>query len=179
MEKWRILKEETVFEAPPYLSVKRQSVETGSGQVLDDFYQVHLRPFVVCVPFLENGNALVIRQYKHGPGRVSLTFPAGFVDAGEAPIEACRRELFEETALKTPSLRHLGEFTDNGNQRGCVGNFYVATGCQQTGSPISGDHEQMTMMELSPAQLDAAVLNRDIVITHHALAWSLARLAGS
>ena len=54
-------------------------------------------------------------------------------------LNAVRRELLEETGYKAGSLTHLGEFVDNGNQRGCIGNFFIAHHCDQIAEPDSGD----------------------------------------
>ena len=176
MEKWKTLKSETVFDASPYLEVVRQQVEIRPGTVIDDFYQVNLRAFVVCVPFLENGNVLAIRQYKHGPSKVSLTFPAGFTEDDELPHQSCSRELLEETGFQSGSMTHLGEFTDNGNQKGCVGNYYVAGHCKFVQEAASGDLEEMEILELPPSYIDRALFDGEIAITHHGFAWTLAKI---
>ncbi len=175
-EKWKILAQETAFAASPYLEVVRQRIETGAGRIVDDFWQVKLRPFTMCVPLLGNGKVLAIRQYKHGPGRVSLAFPAGFADPLETPELTGRRELLEETGLAAGTMLHLGEFVDNGNQRGCVGNYYLAGNCTKIREPDSGDLEAMELVELTFAELDAAMFDGSIAIAHAALAWGLARL---
>lgn len=178
MQEWITIDETEVFSAPPYLKVLKQQVDTGEGRIIDDFFQVRLRAFVITIPVLENGNILTITQYKHGLGRVSLTFPAGFVEDGERPEVACRRELLEETGLQSNDVVHLGEFVDNGNQRGCLGNYYVHRGCRLVQEPDSGDLEEMAFEEKSVADIDKAVFNGEIGIVHCATAWSLARLRG-
>lgn len=175
-DKWKTLTEDTVFEVAPYLKVVRQKVQIDDERVIDDFYQVHLRPFVIGVPFLENGKVLIMRQYKHGVGRSSLTFPGGFVDPGEAPEMACARELLEETGVKAAQTHLLGTFTDNGNQRGCIGSYFIQTGCKSVQAPDSGDLEEMEQLEMSVDEIDKALFSGEIAITHHAAAWSMARL---
>lgn len=175
-DKWKTLNEDTVFEVQPYLKVVRQKVQIDDERVIDDFYQVHLRPFVIGVPFLENGKVLIMRQYKHGVGRTSLTFPGGFVDPGEAPIKACERELLEEAGVEAADTQLLGTFTDNGNQRGCIGSYFVQTGCKHIQEPDSGDLEEMVQLEMSVDEIDEALFAGEIAITHHAAAWSMARL---
>lgn len=178
MKNWKTVDESIVFDAPPYLKVLKQTVEIPDGSHIDDFYQVHLRNFVVVVPLLQNGKILTIRQYKHGPGRVSLTFPAGFIDDGENPAEACVRELVEETGYEASSLVQLGEFVDNGNQRGCIGHYFFAADCVKVKEPNSGDLEEMSIEERSVCEVDQALKSGDISIIHHASVWSMARLQG-
>jgi ADP-ribose pyrophosphatase len=177
-ETWQTLSEETVFEARPIVRVVRQQVRTGAGRVIPDFYQVLLRRFTLCVPVTVQGKVLVIRQYKHGPGRVSITFPGGFVDEGEDPQAACRRELLEEAGMEAGALVPLGSFVDNGNQLGCRGSYYIARDCRRIAEPDSGDLERMELLEMTPEEIDAELANGGFAIIHHAALWSMARLRG-
>lgn len=178
MREWSTISEKTVFSEPPFIKVVRQVVDVGNHHLVDNFFQVHLKSFVVAVPVLENSKILTIKQYKHGPGKVSLTFPAGFVEPNEHPDTACRRELLEETGLQPKETVHLGEFVDNGNQRGCVGNYYIQRECQQVSVPNSGDLETMILEEKTAQEIDEALFKGEIAITHHAAAWAMARLRG-
>ncbi|MDJ0614645.1 MAG: NUDIX hydrolase [Rhizobiaceae bacterium] len=175
LTKWKVLDRERVFHAPPYVSVFKEKVAVNIKLEIDDFYRIVLRSFVTCVPFLPNGNVLMLHQYKHGPGEVTLTFPGGFIEEREPAELACARELLEETGYEADSLNRLGSFTDNGNQQGCKGTFFLAEGCRMKQLPDSGDLEDMVLVELEPAQIDRAIANGQICITHHALAWLLAR----
>lgn len=171
---WKTLQQDTVFSAEPYVEVVKQRVETDSGAVIDDFYQVVLRSFVCCVPQLRNGRFQLIRQYKHGLGRPSLTFPAGFLEAGEEPEAGCLRELKEETGLVPQDVTSFGAYVDNGNQRGATGHFFLMRGCEQVAEPCSGDLETMSYLEMTRDELDDALASGGFGLTHHAFAWLLA-----
>ncbi len=175
MDPWKTLKEDTVFEAKPFVRVVRQAVELPDGRVIDDFYQVHLRSFATVVPILKDGRVLVLRSYKHGPGKVALSFPAGFIDPGEPPMAAARRELMEETGHRCGPLTSLGTFVDNGNQRGCEGHYFLGRDCESERLAQSGDLEEMSIETRSFAELDRALDNGAFAITHAAAAWAFAR----
>ncbi len=50
------------------------------------------------LPLLPDGNVILVRQYRHPIGKVTLEVPAGKLDAeGEDPLHCARRELSEET----------------------------------------------------------------------------------
>ncbi len=175
MDPWKILKEKTVFEAAPYVRVVQQAVALPDGRTVDDFYQVHLNSFALIVPVLKDGRILVIRSYRHGAGKVVLSFPAGFVDEGEQPDAAARRELMEETGHRSGALVSLGSYVDNGNQRGSEGHFFLSKDCEWERAPDAGDLEEMSVETRTVEELDAALDRGDFGIVHSAAAWAFAR----
>lgn len=175
---WTVIEEEVVFAAQPIVEVVRQTVVTEKGTLVPDFYKVLLRPFVVCVPITDEGRVLTLWQYKHGPERTSLTFPGGFRHPDEPAADACHRELLEETGYVSDELVDIGEFVDNGNQRGCIGSYFVALNCQKVQQPASGDLETAEIALMDPPDIDDALRIGSIRVVHHVAAWSLARLWG-
>ncbi len=62
---------------------------------------------VIIVPVTADDDVLMIRQFRHVPGRVLLGLPAGLIDPGEEIMETARRELREEIGHEAESLRLL------------------------------------------------------------------------
>jgi ADP-ribose pyrophosphatase len=65
-------------------------------------------PGAVClVPILNNGDILLIRQFRYGPREEFIEIPAGKLDKNEEPIKCGLRELEEETGYKSNKLTFL------------------------------------------------------------------------
>lgn len=89
----------TVYETR-WLRLRGDRCVLPDGTELPDPYHVLEKDdYVVIVAVTAAREAVLVRQYKHGAGVVVTEFPAGFVDPGEDPGQAVRRELREETGF--------------------------------------------------------------------------------
>ncbi len=64
----------------------------------------------VVVPVFENGDVLMIQQFRYPIGKVIYELPAGKLDPDEDPELCARRELEEETGYKAEQLDKLTAF---------------------------------------------------------------------
>ena len=62
------------------------------------------------VPVTEDGNVILVRQYRYPFATVMLEIPAGKLDPGEDPLVCARRELQEETGYEAEEFVSLGVF---------------------------------------------------------------------
>lgn len=59
------------------------------------------------VPVTENGDIIMVRQYRNAPERYTLEIPAGALNPGEDRMTAAVRELEEETGFRSGRVEHL------------------------------------------------------------------------
>jgi ADP-ribose pyrophosphatase len=97
---------EQVFKGA-LLDVRRDVVAMPDGSRATREYIVHPGAVVV-VPLLDDGRLVMERQFRYPVGRVMLEFPAGKLDAGEAPLVCARRELIEETGYRASEWAFAG-----------------------------------------------------------------------
>jgi ADP-ribose pyrophosphatase len=114
---WKTLERKSLLDVPPWLQVSRERVQLPSGRVIDDFYRVALPDFAVVVPVTPTGEVVLVRGYKHGLGASTYSPPAGLVADGEAPLDAARRELLEETGYVADDWLPLGSYVVDGNRQ--------------------------------------------------------------
>lgn len=57
---------------------------------------------------VDDGQVLLVEQYRPAAGRLMLELPAGTIDRGEPPLECAQRELQEETGYSAEHWETLG-----------------------------------------------------------------------
>ncbi|WP_448523724.1 NUDIX domain-containing protein [Pseudothermotoga sp.] len=73
------------------------------------FREVVLHPGAVAVlPIFENGDVVLVKQFRYPIKEVLIEVPAGKLDQGEDPKECALRELREETGIRAEKLHCVG-----------------------------------------------------------------------
>lgn len=111
----RILGEVQVWPDPEQpapkgaIRVLQRLIEESDGQQRDQYIWKR-QNFVMVVPMAPDGRLYMKMEWKYGVMEKLLTFAAGAIKSGEDPVEAGRRELREEFALKSDHWISLGKF---------------------------------------------------------------------
>jgi ADP-ribose pyrophosphatase len=178
LTRWKKLESSPVLSAPPWLTVYRERVELPDGRTLDDFYRVILPEFAVAVPVTEAGEMVMIRSYKHGAERVTVSAPAGLLNPGESPLQAAQRELLEETGYSSREWHDLGSFVVDGNRQCGTAHLFLARNVSQMIVPNNPDpYETVEVALMSPHDFFQAVREGEVALLATVSAVSLAMLA--
>lgn len=170
---WRVLNEEVLLEAPR-LKVTRETVETGDGAIIDDYYQIHMGQAAVIAAQDAQGRYIMLHLYKHGPRKSGLGFPGGGVEPGEDALDAAKRELAEETGYEASEWRNLGGYTVHSNQGAGFVTFFAASGAEKTRAPVGGDLESHELVLLPREEIAAALQSGTFLSMGHVCMAALA-----
>ncbi len=89
------------------MTVIRDDVEVSDGH--KSFREVVIHSGGVVIIALKNEDTiLLVKQYRYPLKQVNLELPAGKLEIGEDPDEACKRELEEETGYRAKNWKSLG-----------------------------------------------------------------------
>jgi 8-oxo-dGTP pyrophosphatase MutT (NUDIX family) len=112
-------------------------LDDGRGHEVHDYLVIeslHPRPDKItgiCVLPIVNGQFLLIKFHRHALATTVWETPRGFIDVGETPAEAARRELTEETGLicAENDLIPLGIYAPEASTMAARGALFVARHC--------------------------------------------------
>lgn len=122
------------------------------GKVEGDYIVMDAPDWVIVIAEKDD-KFLMVKQWRHGENKLSVEFPGGVIDKGEAPEEAAKRELEEETGFKAGKLIKLGSANPNPALFSNHFHVFLATDLIPTGKQQLDDDEFINCIELSKKEV--------------------------
>ncbi len=133
--KWKLLSSNYIHKGT-WATLRTDRCEMPDGRIVEDYYVLEYADWVNAVALTEDDKIILVRQYRHAVGEVSLEIPGGVTDAGETPEEAIKRELLEETGYAFDDLELLCSLWPNPSTGNNTMRCFLARG----GKKVTGQH---------------------------------------
>lgn len=91
----------------PWISVQEDQVIRPDGKD-GIFGVVKMLEGVTVIPLDKDNNVYLAQEFKYAVGRTTIEAISGGIDEGETKEDAVKRELLEETGLKSDDWQYLG-----------------------------------------------------------------------
>ena len=164
MVQWKTLSKKVILQGNRFLTVENHTVELPDGRIIPDWQWIITPDFVNVVAITEDERFLCFRQTKYAVQGTSLAPVGGYMEPGEEPLKAARRELLEETGYEAGTWTALGSFPVDANRGAGEGHFFLARGARRIAEPKSDDLEEQELLLLSRKELDDAVAKSDFKV---------------
>jgi 8-oxo-dGTP pyrophosphatase MutT (NUDIX family) len=126
------------------------------------------------VPYFENADTMLVRQWRHAWEASSWEVPAGTFNGGEDPLDCAKRELAEETGLIAAQYTSLGVVHGAAFLTGRAHMFMARSITQSERNPETYEQD-MEVLRLPLAEALEAALDGTIV--HSGSVTALCRAA--
>lgn len=160
---WESLGSDYVFDTK-WLKIKKETVKLPNGKVLDDFYVVEGGELIAILAIDENNNVLLVKQYRHAVGDVTIDLPGGGVEKGEEPIAAAKRELIEETGMIAGNVTKLLTYYPDSGRTACVKHIFLATDLKKDtrSSHVQDENENIQWFHMSLNSVSEGMRNGEL-----------------
>ena len=157
MQNWKTLSRQIILDKSPYLVVEQHDIELPDGRIIDNWPWVITPDFVNIAAITDEEQFLCFRQTKYAVKGTSLAPVGGYINPGEQPLRAAKRELLEETGYEAPSWESLGIFSVGANRGTAIAHFFLTRGAHKVAEINSDDLEEQQLLFLNRAEVEAAV----------------------
>jgi ADP-ribose pyrophosphatase len=152
LKPWKTLSQKVLLDLKRF-RILQEKVRLPDGRVFDDYYIIDRSEVVIIIPITTNGKIVLVRQYKHGAGKVITEFPAGGADGEKDLVEAAKRELEEETGYVAGKLEYIGRVLDNPTSQRNYKHIYIARDAERTSKQQFDEKEQIETSEHTAKEL--------------------------
>jgi ADP-ribose pyrophosphatase len=157
MQPLKTVSRQLVLDMWPYLRVESHTVKLPDGQVIEAWPWLISPDFVNVAAITDDELYLCFRQTKYSVSGTTLAPVGGYIEPGEDPLAAAKRELMEETGYAANHWEGMGIFTVDGNRGNGRAHFFLAREAHPLREPNSDDLEEQHLLKLSRSEVEAAV----------------------
>jgi len=124
-----------------------------------EFYVIESGDWVNVIPITADEQVVMIRQYRHGSGEITLEIPGGLVEPGDTPEKAASRELLEETGYQAEEWKKIGVVNPNPAIFSNRCHTFFAGNLTKAGSPTLDQTEDIDVVLLPLSDIPRLIRN--------------------
>jgi 8-oxo-dGTP pyrophosphatase MutT (NUDIX family) len=174
---WQVLTRKTLV-SKHWLTIHEDRVRLANGHEIDQFHVIEGPSWASVITVTDADQIVLVRQYRHGIAGESLELPAGVIEPGEAPLEAARRELREETGYAAETLEPLATFATEPSRHTVRAHFFCARGARLAAARAEDASEDIEVVLVPRPALLELIESGRIVHGIHIAAILLAERRG-
>jgi 8-oxo-dGTP pyrophosphatase MutT (NUDIX family) len=112
LENWKLKNSTQVFSCSPFDILEKIYINPKNNNELTT-HILDVPDWANIIGINNQGNILLIKQYRFGNDKIEIEIPGGYIEPGEKPKEAAIRELKEETGYGIKKIELIGTVNAN------------------------------------------------------------------
>lgn len=183
---WEELSTEHIVK-DEWIDFRRSAFRFPDGRIFEPYYTYSRRNYVIIVPSDEEGNFLLVRQFRQGIRKVTIEFPAGGIERKdgkeyggeddlntEDALAAAKRELLEETGYTSDEFTHLLTIPANATIADNYAHLYMAKNCRKVAGQSLDEMEFLNVEKYTAEEIEDMISKGEFLQAMHITAWLLA-----
>ncbi len=150
----------TIVHRNPWWTYKLDTFRIPDG-ISGEYHYVHTNGSCMIIPIEENGNIILVNQYRFLCDKESIELPCGGVKSGTTSEAMAKIELEEETGITCGSLSYLGAFNPFNGVTNEMCDIYVARDLRPVSASCDST-EEFEVLSRSLDDIDAMVASNQI-----------------
>ncbi|MBT9484842.1 NUDIX hydrolase [Sediminibacterium sp.] len=142
---WTV-QQSTVVYAKKWMKIKEEICQLPDGQIINPYFVIDVPDFCNVVMVTTQDEIVMVEQYRHAAGIISLELPGGMIEPGEDPMLAAKREMEEETGYQSNHFELLYTIHPNPPLENNQAHFYLATQLTLTGNTSFDQYEDIKLV---------------------------------
>ncbi len=161
--KWKTLESESLFSSGLF-SMRADRCELPDGRIMPRYYVMDFPDWVNILPITKEGEAVMVKQYRHASQNEHLELPGGSMEPGaeNSSLEAARREMLEETGFDSKNIVYIGSHYPNPALQSNRMHTYIAFDCEKVQEQNLDEFEELDVYKCTLQQLKKHLYNGDI-----------------
>lgn len=139
---------------------------------------IHHPGAAVILPINDNGEVVLVNQFRPSLNKWLLELPAGTREGDEAPLSCAQRELEEETGYSAQTFTFLGQVTPLAGFCDEIQYLFVAEQLSKTNGYQCDEDEVIEVVTLSLNQIEEKIIDGTITDAKTIACLSKAHLCG-
>jgi 8-oxo-dGTP pyrophosphatase MutT (NUDIX family) len=166
-EAWSTLGTRYLYQKP-WLTMRQDTVKLPNNKVIEDYYIWEFPPWVNVLAVTKEQKFVLIRQYRHGIGKVFYELPAGVHDKeGESLLESAQRELQEETGYNGGTWQTWMNLSANPALQNNITSTFLAEGVELFSTQQLDATEEISVHLVNREELRTIALDGSMMQSLH------------
>ena len=159
--KWKTVSSEYLVKKP-WATLRVDECELPDGRIAKEYYVLEYPNWVNVVAITEDEKVIMVKQYRHSGGFVSIEIPGGVIDGDEYPIDAAKRELLEETGYLFEDFELVSTIYPNPATSNNITYCYLAKGGIKVQDQNLDEHEDIDVELYSIDEVKQMLIKNEI-----------------
>lgn len=160
---WKVLSTKKLFSSGLF-TLKSEECELPDGRVMPRYYVMDFPDWVNILPITKEGEAILVKQYRHASKKEHLEVPGGSMDPSlqESFLEGARREMLEETGYDSKNIVSIGSHFPNPALQSNRMHTFIAFDCEKVQEQDLDEFEDLSLYFCSLEKLKEHLMKGDV-----------------